>query len=160
MGTVKEILEFFVTFGIVDNIIACIFLNIITSKKIKYIPYFIIIFIGSVLKIFVVPILYQIILFTIFVFYNLMINKINIKNSMKITALLFLFMLITECVYVSLLEFLNFPIFLNDSNDINFIYIIPNKIILIFILMLIKILKEKRNKQWDFFGLVKTPKKK
>lgn len=153
MGTVKEILEFFVTFGIIDILIYYLFFKKVCGcPKNKWHQLLILAFIGSVFKIIIPPLLYQIIFFIMILVYNKIINKFNFNKNIKSTIFVFIFLLITESMYFMTCEFLNLFNFVEVKNIYSqFIYAIPIKILSIFILWRLK---------WDFFGLEKTPKKK
>lgn len=152
MGTVKEILEFFVTFGIVDNIIIYMFFRKFGNcPKNKWYQIGALALIGSVMKFVFAPIIYQVLLFLIFIIYNSFVNKFDIKYNLKITSVMFLFILISEISYIMILDFI-FNIDLSIFNNLNrFIFLIPNRFL--------NILLIKEMKKWDLFGLEKSKKK-
>lgn len=152
MGTVKDILEFFVTFGIIDNIIIYMFFRKFGNcPKNKWYQIGALALIGSVMKFVFAPIIYQVLLFLIFIIYNSFVNKFDIKYNLKITSVMFLFILISEISYIMILDFI-FNIDLSIFNNLNrFIFLIPNRFL--------NILLIKEMKKWDLFGLEKSKKK-
>lgn len=154
MGTVKDILEFFVTFGIVDNIIIYMFFRKFGNcPKNKWYQIGALALIGSVMKFIFPPVIYQIFLYLIIIGYNKIINKFNLIKSIKITVYLFIYSLILETFTILFLDLFTEINFVEIKNIfIQFILMIPSKLFSILIL--------KGDLLWGLFGMVKTQKKK
>ncbi len=154
MGTVKEILEFFVTFGIVDNIIIYMFFRKFGNcPKNKWYQIATLALIGSIMKFIFPSVIYQITLFIVVFIYNFFVNKFLFFKSFIITLSMFCFMLITEVMYIMILDIFKIVDFVEVNSILKqFFILIPNKIIILIYL--------RECNKWDLFGLVKTPKKK
>lgn len=157
MDVVKDILEFFFTFGITDILIYYLFLRkVCNCPKNKWYQLLIFMIFSSISKILLFPIIHQIILLIFVLFYNILVNKFKIKESIKYCLIIFSFFLISESIYCILFEiFINIDLSKIQNYFELYLKMIPNKIINILIILFYR-----EKLIWAFFGGEVIPKKK
>lgn len=144
MEIIKDIFEFFITFGLIDGILIYLLFSGFKpiSNKNKFIL-FIIILISSIIKIIMPSMIYQILFFIILFIFNRIFQKLSNFKSIKIVLILFCFVLIFETLYIIIIDLFGIIDIEKVSNNIQmFIILLPNKI---FNITILKLLKRRRS---------------